>query len=334
MSNPNITRPLTVGGDERALTQVLLDAHASDIFYNTNVFLDAAFMQLQTLTDGSSSVDHPIFGQGLGDVEHRAPGQKYVGQQIVQSKVNIPVDDPLAYSLQLPLEDAELSKWSQVSRFAGEAVRKVSEFVDKRVAITLAKAARTAAVTNVHGGGHFVERTAANIASAYAVTDAGATAFLNDLSTMARKMDEANVPDTNRFAFISPYIRQVLTRSNRIMNRDYVEAMHGSIHNRTVGMVEGFQLILTQHMPSANITTGLDAYKGDFRPNGATGQPAALCVYNDATKGAVGGVSVAGMATTIWFDEDYDVWKIKCRVRNGFRPLEVWCAGEISVKAD
>jgi hypothetical protein len=46
MSNPILARGLTVGADERALTQVMLDAKASEIFYNSKENLEAMGIKL------------------------------------------------------------------------------------------------------------------------------------------------------------------------------------------------------------------------------------------------------------------------------------------------
>lgn len=328
----NVAHGLEVDGNVRALTFTELLPTMSEEFHNRNVFWNDSFIWRKPLDNGASSADFPFFGGSPEDAEHHVPGQFIEGGTLKQDKVNISVDDPLIKALRLPYADVTLSQFSLIEPSARECVRIISEKLDKRAAIVGVKAARTGAVAGVHGGGHVVERlNVASLAAAYPVSNTGADNFANDLSDMARKFDEANIPETGRVCFISPYIRQVLTRSNRLMNRDYVEAVYGSIVDRSVGMVEGFNLVVTQHLPSTNVTGDLTKYNGDFRVDGDVGQPAALCLYKGEGKGAIGGVEAGGLRGVVYWDENREVWLVKARIFVGLGQIEPWCAGEIRI---
>jgi len=332
MPNATIARGNYVDTNDRDLTQTLLDAAVLEQFYNSNVLFNSQFMQIKPLEPGTSSHDFKIFGDSPEDGEHHVPGAWIESGSIVNAKVNVAVDDPLIKALRLDLADEELSKFPLIEPYARTCARKNAEKMDKRAFVVLTLAARTAAVTNVHPGGNVVERVAATIAAAYPVTDAGAGQFALDASTLARQMDEDDVPDDgNRYMFISPYIRQVLTLSTRLMNRDYVPESAGNIVNRVIGTLEGFKLVMTQHIPSTAITTDLAKYNGDFTAAGTTGQPAALALYNADKVGPIGCVQVGGMVGKIYFDENRDCWLVKHRLVVGMGIVSCWCAGEIRV---
>lgn len=333
MPNANVARGLNVGSDVRALTFTELQPTISEAFHDNNVFWDSQYINITELGEGASSDDFPFFGDSPEDAEHHVAGQFIQGGTIVQNKVNIAVDDPLIKALRLPFQDQALSRWDLISPYAKECARIVAEKQDNRAAVVGLKAARTAAVTNVHGGGHTVTRTStATLLAGYPVNDTGAQNFADDLADMAESFDNQNVPDDgNRFCFISPFIRKSLTRSNRFVNRDYTNAADGDITQRHIGTLEGFKIVLTRHLPSTNITTDLSKYNADF--TNATGLPAALCLYNGEGKGAIGGVQKGGVTGTVYWDENREVWLVKVRAFTGIGVVEPWAAGEIRVTA-
>ena len=332
MSSVTVARGLQVGSDERNLTFTEMDGAASISFKDANVLFDSTFMRMHALSEGASSHDFPFFGETTEDAEHHVPGQFIEGGTITNDKLNVAIDDPIIKALRLPYVDQALSKWDLVAPYIKECVRKVAEKIDRRGFVVLANAARTAAVSNVHLGGTVVSRTGlATLALHYPNSSSGADNFCSDLSDMARQWDEKNIPQDNRYAFISPYLKQVLTKSNRITNRDYNNGSPGAdINNRKLGIVEGFQLVETLHLPSTNITTDLSKYNGDFSIGG-TGRPAALCLYNGNAKGALGCVHIGGLQTKVTWDDNRECWLAKAKMMLGIGKVEVWCAGEIRV---
>lgn len=330
MPNANVARGLQVGSDERALTFTEMDAHMSKSFKDKNVFWD--YLWKKDAAPGASSADFPLFGESPEEAEHHVPGQFIEGGSIANSKVNVGADAPLIKALRLPLIDAELSSWDLIKPYADECMRLFAEKLDKRAAVLLTLAARSAAVANVHQGGLLVTRTGGDQGAVYPVSSTGADNLCADFSDMARFADDSNWPEESRIAFISPYLRQVFTRSNRIMNRDYTEAKDGSIASRIVGEVEGWKLVITRHLPSTNITTDLTKYNGDFRYNGATGRPAALFMLSSQLRGPVGAVQVGAQRNKVYFDENREAWLIKTRGVLGMGTVGVWQAGELRVK--
>ena len=334
MSTVTVARGLQTGSDERSMTYDELDATASMSFKEANVLYDSQFMRMKALEPGAVSHDFPIFGETPEDADHHVPGQFVEGGTITNDMVNVSLDDPLIKALRLPFVDQAISKWDLVKPYVKECVRKISEKVDKRGFVVLGLAARTAAVSNVHLGGTVVSRTgAASLAAHYPVSDTGADNFCSDLSDMARKFDEKSVPKDGRFVFVHPYLKQVLTRSKRITNRDYAGSggtPSVDINTRVVGIVEGFNLIETLHLPSTNITTDLSKYNGNFLISG-TGQPAALCLYNGNEKGPIGCVNIGGLTTRVVWDENRECWLAKAKILCGLGKVETWCAGEIRI---
>lgn len=328
-SNVNVARGLSVSGDERALTFTELDGTVAEAFHDANIMLENDLVKFKDLAPGASSDDFPIFGDSPEDAEHHVPGQFIEGGTINQTKVNIAVDDDLIKALRLPIEDVALSKWDLVEPYAREVGRIIAEKIDNRAIRLGVLAARSSSVSNVHAAGKSVERTAASLSAAYPNTTAGADALLSDLSDMAKEFDLDNIPEDGRWAIFPTELRQVLTRAARIVNSDFNGAM-GNVATRDPGnLIEGWMPRFTNHMPSTNITNDLSKYNGDFTYNGATGQPAVLCMYKGNVLSPIGGVRALGMRNVVYWDENRHVWVIKSSTMMGLGKLHVWCAGEI-----
>ena len=332
--NASVTRGLSVGGDERALTTRRLNDTVAQTFKKKNIYFGGSMPLIKwtDLGNGESSHDYPIMGEGDGEATEFAPGAFRDGNDIPMGNVNVVVDDPIEYPVRLPLRDDQLSKWPLIAPHATEAGRKVAEKADIRAIVTHINAARTAA-DGVIDGGHTIEVTGvASLAAAFPVSSAGAEALVKNFADMARKYDEADIPEENRIAVIDPYLREVFTRSDRYVSRDYVRENFGAVHDRQIGAVEGWQLVMTNRIPSTNLTTdSLAKYQVDARRDGAVGQPVALFSYMDEDRFAIGGARVAGMSTEITWDSNRQCWLILPRIFAGLGKVYPFCAGELRI---
>ncbi len=328
--NPNT---VTGDGDQRFLTETLLNQKALEDFKRKNVFWNSMFIQMKTLARGQSVERFKIRGDSPEDAEHHVRGALITSGTRVNTNADVEVDDDLIKSLAIPFVDAQLSKYDEVAPDQRECVRIISEKMDKRIARLITLAARTAAVTNVHGGGNRVLNTGGStVALNYPATVAGGLAFSADASALAQGMDEDDVPDDgNRYLFISPLIRNALTKSGVVMNKDYANPGNISLERRIIGQLESFKLVLTNHIPTATVSNDLSKY--NLTVGLTAGIPAALALYNaPGEQGAIGGVHSAGlMRNKVWFDEDYNVTKIKSQVFAGMDVVAPWMAGEIAI---
>ena len=355
IGSTTVGRGLQVSSDVRALTFTELDGAMSEVFRDQNKFFNPSFMRLRQLAPGASSERFGIYGGAVEDAEHHTAGQFIEGGTTTQSYVDVSVDDPIIKAQRLPFQDVSLSKWDLVKPTASDNVRIISEKIDKRICRVWLNAARTAAVSGVHNGGLRVIRgsvSGATVANAYPVSSTGADNLAADFAEMGRKADEANWPEENRIAAISPWLRQVLTRSNRIMNYDYAKMNDVSIASRAIGMVEGWHLVVTQHIPqpiggtvagyAAQPASELTKYKvmdtaggtGSTTMDGGAASratPAALFMYNGNDRGPVGAVMAAGMENIIWKDENFHAWFVKSSIMIGLGVAECFCAGELGI---
>jgi hypothetical protein len=338
----NVAMPLGVGSDQRSLTYTALEPTMLEAFKRHNYLFDNAMIPMKQLAVGSTSHDFPIFGSSPEDAQHHVKGSFIEGDTLVNSKYNVGLDRMLVKAVKIDWEDAEIPPWDAVAPIARECARKVAEIINNRAWRLLALAARAAAVTDVHFGGNVVERAGVtSLTDAYPISSTGADRFEQDAGTLAAQMDADFIPTEGRRLFIDSHIRNVLMYSSRLMNRDYTSEANGSISDRRIGRLQGFDVyVVEQQLPSTNITSAtepLTKYQGDFSRTGVR-QPVALAMYSqggsgeyDAGMGPIAGVKLGGMRNIVHWDENRMVWVVKSSVSVGLGLGSVWTAGEIGI---
>jgi hypothetical protein len=348
MATSNAQRFLTKDGDDRsiALTMfwgtVLEAFRAETVLWNSvgemGVGPNAApVIASRTVTEGKSW-DFPIIGDDPTP-EYHTPGTELLGQDVSLDKGTITIDDILVSHYDVPLDQVTISHFDVIAPFARKLGRSLATDFDKKLIITGVKAARTGAVTGIHSGGQRkIISGSATVAAAYPATNTGANSFRNDVAELAQLLDDINTPMAGRYLLISPYIRRILGASDAtnnpisIWNKDFTAGENG-INSRTIGILEGFQVLVTTHLPDSNITTGPSKYQGNFTvAGGGDGQPAALALCGaDEGSAAIGYVTAGGVQPHLEPDHRRNTTFMKAQMMVGAGVLSPWCAGIIDV---
>jgi len=295
---------------------------------------------------------------------YHEPGKFISGSKVKMNERVVEVDDMLVAAIDIPFTDLDLSHFDIMAPFATKLGRTLAISNDKKVCTTAIHAARDDGITGVYPGGQQVQRnvsaTDPTVQEAYADTSLGSSLFRDDVSTLAKEFDDDNVPEDGRYLFISPYIRKILRHDVTFVEHagtsatdtGYAAATNGGIYNqqfgsntwdyntRGIGMLEGFHIVLTNHIPTDSITEydGWDAALGakyNLSANG-TGAAAArvaavaLCGAQEGTP-AVGMVQASGMQTVLQDDHRRNVKFMKAQMMVGYDFLSPWCAGVIEV---
>jgi hypothetical protein len=347
MATSNAQRFLTKDGDDRsiALTMfwgtVLEAFRAETVLWNSvgemGVGPNAApVIASRTMTEGKSW-EFPIIGDDPTP-EYHTPGTELLGQDVTLDKGTITIDDILVSHYDVPIDQITVSHFDVIAPFARKLGRSLATDFDKKLIITGVKAAQTAAVTGIHSGGNVVERVAATQAAAYPATDTGALNFRSDVAELGQLLDEDNVPANGRFLLISPYLRRILgatTAGNNpiaVWSKDFTAGENG-INTRTIAILEGFQVLVTNHLPSTAITSGPSKYQGDFTAAGTgEGRPVALALCGaDEGSAGIGYVTAGGVQPHLEPDHRRNTTFMKAQMMVGAGVLSPWCAGEIHV---
>ncbi len=297
------------------------------------------------------------------------------------------VDDILVSHIDVPFADLDIAHYSVLGPFATKLGRTLAIEMDKKIAIIGLKAAHTAAVSGIHAGGKVVTRddaaggsddtAGASVTVAYPNSSVGSGRFRDDVAELAQKFDEDNVPEDGRYLFVSPYIRTIMrhegatwafgagtqtpnntiySNAGNIYSKD-MTSQPWDVNTRVFGMLEGFNLVLTNHLPTADtsysaadgLSDGITKYNGKFtgrddanKTDGETGynedqakanaKPAALAMCA-ASEGAasVGLVQAGGIRTHMEADERRNTQFLKAQMHMGADVLCPWTAGVIGV---
>ena len=319
--------------DDRNLALKLFWGVVLEAFRAKTVFWDNTgnVIAFKNISEGKSW-SFPIIGDDPTPTYH-TPGVELLGQDVSMDEGTITIDDILVSHYDVPLDQIVMSHFDVIQPFARKLGRSLAIDLDKKLASIGISAARTAAVSGIHSGGQVVERVnGTSVETAYAVSSTGAANFRADLSEMAQLFDEDNVPEDGRFAFITPYIRRVLQFDTNFFDKD-LTAVPVDLHRRILGILEGFLLIPTNHLPITTITgTGFSKYNVDGAHAGAEGEPVCLCLCGAQEGSAgIGFVQASGIVPHMEQDERRNTTFMKAQMYGGAGVLAPWCAGEIRV---
>ena len=313
--------------------------------------------------DGGRTAQWPIIGDDIdlfststGGVTkgYHTPGDELLGQDIKMSEATITVDDVLVAQVDVPFADLDLNHFDVIQPYAVKLGRSLAIDLDKKCAAVALTSARTAAVANIHAGGNRVSTdssSASALSDYYSNDSTGSGRFRDNAADLARLMDEDNVPEDGRNLFIGPYIRMVLRHEGSVwgaagsssvllpgpagnpFSKD-TNSAPWDLNNRVIGTLEGFNVILTNHIPSSNVTghtfTKYNVTCDGSSTDGDRLAAVALCGAQEGAAG-IGMVQASGLRTVIQDDERRNTKFMKAQIMVGIDKLAPWRAGTIGI---
>lgn len=285
-----------------------------------------------------------LLAESPASTRHRG-GQRIEGQRQEVDRDTITLDATLLQSRELTIDTVEVSPFDAIPDMGKDMGAQLARDYDGLATVMGVLAARAPALTKngqtIHNGGNAIERIGATgVADAYPTTPTGAANFRSDLRDLGELLDLDDIPREpgSRMLMVSPYIMNVLSNDLSLFHRD-LSSMPGDMATQAMGMIDGFTLVgTTNRLPSTEIDEDdfggdLEAkYHGDFRYNGSTGQPVALCLVGNQAAKALGLVVRRGIRKYMDpHDERYETVFMKATMRVGFDILHPWCAAEIRV---
>lgn len=284
-------------GNTRDMAMTIFSGMVLESFQTASVFYDRAgeFMSIKQL-NGAASAQWPIIGNDPFGSYH-LPGT-FINEQSTQGtndkriqmyQKTITTDEYLVNGLDIPFTDMNVLHFDVIGPFATKLGRNLAKILDRKIAILATKASLAAAVSDVYAAGMQVNRTgSATVATAYPASPSGAYNFRVDLAALAQKFDEASIPESGRYMFITPAIKTALRFEPAFYNSVSNVGAYGGVTNvvgatafqaapsnytggssmsdissRVIGNLEGFQFIVTNNLPQTNLNqaslTGEDA---------------------------------------------------------------------------
>lgn len=345
----NSIKFLGTGSDDQALALKMYSGHFSDAWRESIHLADNGLgvVDRQIVTEGKSFqflqfADTP-------DAEDFEPGDEMIGQDFAVGEGTITPDKYLVAHKFIRQDQMKIAHFTLLPRFAKVHALKIARKRDKRMFIMAGKAARTAAATKngltIHNGGNVVTRTGGSFASAYPLSATGAANFRADLRALAYQQDLDNIPESSRYGWLPPYMRQVLmfdasyTNASNLFSEDYTNG-ENEILSRKIRKIEGYKIMedfpnfMTNGgpLPDKNITDELTKYNIDFSIGASTGTPAFISLTNGPDGGAaIGEVTFENVQHVVKYIPEKLGWLILSYTLQGVDVEDAYCAGSIEV---
>ena len=245
MSNATPSRLGAINGgvDKDALFLKVFAGEVLTAFSEKNVMMDKH--QVRTIASGKSA-QFPVTGNF--SAAYHTPGNEILGASMNHAERVITIDDLLiAHTFIANIDEAKnhYDVRANYSRKLGEALANTADKHLFQNAILAARAAAT--VTGGNGGSRI---TAATIGTDSEV-------LLAAIFEAAQKFDEKDVPEDERYVFLKPAQYYKLAQNTKVLNKDWGGS--GVYSDGKVFRIAGMTVVASNHIPSTNITTGVDA---------------------------------------------------------------------------
>lgn len=261
-------------------------------FSEYNQFLDK--VNYKTISSGTS-MKFPATWK-IGSEYHEA-GTELLGLDVETKEYSITLDDrPLVAHFEVDDIDVAMSHFDIRNELASETGKELARQLDRKIAALLILAARTAADSGansfptggnlIYGGSTTMNNTDYSGSGVWN-SENDAAAFIEDIGTISQKMDENDVPSTDRCAIVNVPLYYALRKlglpySNGTAAQSMTtQALWGRNDTGAGGPriqdSQGYQLPIdvlgipvycSNHVPNTNVTTGPTKYRGNFVSTG------------------------------------------------------------------
>ncbi len=287
MANATVSRigQVNASGDADAL---FLKVFAGEVLQSYEQYTVTSDKHMLRSISSGKSAQFPVMGRL--SAEYHTPGAEIVGSQLNHNEKIITINDLLiSHSFLSNLDEAK-NHYDVRSVYTTEMGRALAFQMDKHVLQMMVAAAKT---TTANVGD-------TNYPSGTIITSTNAGTAANDLIAAifdaAEALDDKYVPQEDRFCFLKPDDYYMLANATNAINADF--SGRGSIADGTVAMIAGITLVKTPHLPTTNVTSGVDAGTGSRQAVDARNTIAIV-----AHPSCVGTVKLMDLAV----ESDYDI---------------------------
>lgn len=273
-------------GDDRALFLKVFSGEVLTLFESTNVTKGRT---MHRSIEHGKSAQFPVMGRA--EAYYHTPGNEILGGKIKHNEKIIVIDDLLISPTFIADIDDAMNHYDVRSHYSTEVGRVLGQIWDKHVLQVGVLAARTT-VGNIDGESPAGSVVTEGSAGQYDDPDALAAA----LYQAAELLDDKNVPEDGRVAYLDPKRYYRLVQSDKAINRDFDGA--GSFSKGKIWEVAGIEIVKTNQLPKTNVQASTveggsrDSYVGDFT------KTAGLVMHGSA----VGTVQLMGLSTRMDYD--------------------------------
>jgi len=255
----------------------------------------------RSITSGKSA-QFPVMGRA--SAYYHTPGNEVLGGSIKHNEKVITIDDLLISPVFIAEIDEAKNHYDVRGHYSTEVGRVLAQTWDKHALQVGVLAARTS-VGNITGESPAGSIITEGVSGDYDDPEKLAATFY----AAAQVMDEKNIPEADRVAYLPPALYYTMVQSNKVINRDFA-ASNGDFAKGKVFEVAGIEIVKTNNLPSTDVVAGAvaagsrDSYVGNFS------KTAGLIMH----KSAIGTVQLMDLSTRM----DYDPRRIGTQVMSKY----------------
>lgn len=208
---------------------------------------------VRTISSGKSA-QFPASWKGTA--AYHTPGTQLVGTAVAHNERVVIIDDMLIADRFIANIDEARSHYDVRSEYSYDMGRALAKAYDSNVAQVGILAARASTTVTGGNGGTQITDTDART---------NADSLVGSILDAAQALDEKDVPEEDRYCFLKPGPYYNLVESgSKALSTDYNPGGNGSLASGKIYRIGGIELVKTNNLPQANISSGPTAYQGDF----------------------------------------------------------------------
>ena len=261
-ATPSFLGKANNSGDDNALFLKVFGSEVMATFAQQNKMLPMT--TVRSISQGKSAT-MPVIGS-IAAAEYHVSGAEILGQITKHNERVITIDDMLiSHSFINEIDEAK-NHYDVRSIYSKEMGNALAKKVDQHL-LQLAVLAARAATTVTGGTGGTV------ITDSDALTNP--TSMISSIFEAAEDLDNANVPEDNRFCVVTPSAYYDIVQNDKILNRDF-GGSNGVYAEGKVLKVAGIHIVKSNTATvayanhSSDSTTGINgSYNGNFATTAA-----------------------------------------------------------------
>lgn len=234
-------------GDAMALFLKVFGGEVLTAFETKSVTMNRHFVR--TIQSGKSA-QFPTTWKATAGMH--TPGTMILGHAIKHNEKVINIDGLLISDAFISSIDEAMNHYDVRSIYSGEIGKALARQLDDYVMRELAIGA--AVTTPTHGAG---EGYAGTIYTASATEGEKFTTVADDLASYIMKsaetLDTHDVPETDRYAILTPSLYWLLIKSDLAVNRDYTDG--GSVKKGKVWEIGGVEIVKSNNVPNTDLSS-------------------------------------------------------------------------------
>lgn len=252
MANATVSRigAINDGADKQALFLKVFSGEVLESFERTSVTMGKHFVR--TIESGKSA-QFPVLGRSSAG--YHTPGTEIVGKVVNANEKIISINGLLLADHFIANIDEAMNHYDVRSVYSASMGSELALQMDKHVLQEILKAALASA--NVADAGYPGGTVVTSANSATVAAD-----LIKALFDASAAMDDKYIPSTDRFAALKPTQYNLLANASNAVDRDVAGGENGGVKSGKVYEVAGFTLVKAPHLPTTNVTTGLNAGLG------------------------------------------------------------------------